>query len=487
MFNSPTLVLLLYKPRMNRIITLIFYVLPFLACSNHQPEGADRTDTTAAASPVTVVATDTFSRSIILPHITCLADASQSYALYIPSVFKKTLLPILCCFDPHGDGALPLQQYKTLADTFGFILIGSNNSKNGNDWNTTQTILTTLFADVQSRVVFDHNRLYTCGFSGGAKVAGYAALHQGGIKGIIVAGAGLPEEEPLRSFPFSITALAGRGDMNMTDLVALNTALDQTATVHRLILFDGKHAWPPIADMRTAFTAVQLDAMRDHTSGKNDPVIDHYIMEAKIRIAKEEADQRWPDASGTCSLAINLLMNLTPLDWFVQEQKTIQSKPAYAQQQQQTQQLLAQEEQIKQALQQQFGGGDMAYWQNTIASLQQKAKGNAPEAAMYQRLLAYLSLAFYSLSNRFITDGHNNGAAEHFVTLYKIADAANAEGWYLSAVLNARNGNVKAVETNLLKAVSLGFNDTTRFRQQPEFMSLSPLLNMDGIQSKMKK
>ena len=405
----------------------------------------------------------------------------------MPRALKTTLLPVVFFFDPHGDGALPLQQYKALADTFGFILIGSNNSKNGNDWNTTQTILNALFADVQSRLVFDHNRIYACGFSGGAKVAGYAALHQAGIKGIIVAGAGLPDEELLRTFPFSITALAGTGDMNMTDLVAMNAALDQTASVHRLVLFDGKHAWPPVTDMRTAFTAVQLDAIRDHTSLKSDPAINNYIIETKNQVVKEEANQRWLQASQSCSLAVNLLMNIAPVDWFIQEQKSIQSNPAYAPQQQQAQQLLAQEEQIKQALQQQFGEGSDAYWQNTIASLQQKAKGNTPEAAMYQRLVAYLSLAFYSLSNRFITDVHNDAAAQHFVALYKMADATNAEAWYLSAVLNARNGNVKATQADLLKAVSLGFNDINRFQQQPDFIPLFPQLNPDKILGKMKK
>src|SRR5689334_1634716 len=72
--------------------------------------------------------------------VTCRTDAAQSYALYIPIRGNKVALPIIYCFDPHGDGALPLKKYKALAEAYGFMLAGSNNSKNGNDWPTTEHI-----------------------------------------------------------------------------------------------------------------------------------------------------------------------------------------------------------------------------------------------------------------------------------------------------------------------------------------------------------
>jgi hypothetical protein len=102
---------------------------------------------------------------------------------------------------------------------------------------------------------------------------------------------------------------------------------------------------------------------------------------------------------------------------------------------------------------------------------------------MYNRLLAYLSLAFYSISDQLIHSGQNDGA-EYFVTLYKMADPANSEAWYFSAIINARKNDSKAAEDDLLKAIANGFNDKERIVQQPEFQSIH--LNFSEMENKIK-
>ncbi|HXB07336.1 MAG TPA: hypothetical protein VNW04_09475, partial [Puia sp.] len=92
---------------------------------------------------------------------------SAGYALYIPARGNPKAMPVVFFFDPHGDGTLPLNKYKTLAEAYGFILVGSNLSKNGNDWPTTENIWNKLYGDVRQRLKIDDRRLYTCGFSGG--------------------------------------------------------------------------------------------------------------------------------------------------------------------------------------------------------------------------------------------------------------------------------------------------------------------------------
>src|ERR1700735_1842902 len=80
----------------------------------------------------------------VIDSVICKADPTQSYALYVPAKGQKEALPIIYFFDPHADGALPVKKYKALADAYGFILAGSNNSKNGNDWSVTVNILRQL-------------------------------------------------------------------------------------------------------------------------------------------------------------------------------------------------------------------------------------------------------------------------------------------------------------------------------------------------------
>ena len=198
----------------------------------------------------------------VIDPVICKADPTQSYALYIPTKGNANALPIIYFFDPHGSGALPLSKYRSLAETYGFILAGSNNSKNGNDWSLTERIWQQLSADTKARLKIDGNRIYTCGFSGGAKVAGYVAIQHPEIKGVIAGGAGLPDGVQADNFNFGFTAIAGEGDMNLTELVAISRELDKTGTRHHILFFDGKHEWAPVSTMETAFAGLQLDAMQ---------------------------------------------------------------------------------------------------------------------------------------------------------------------------------------------------------------------------------
>jgi hypothetical protein len=324
-----------------------------------------------------------------------------------------------------------------------------------------------------------------CGFSGGAKVAGYAALHHSEVKEVIAGGAGLPDETPAGNFNFSFTGIAGKGDMNMTELVALNNELDKTQTRHRIIFFDGKHEWSPESIMNIAFVGLELDAMRDKIIPKNDSLINVYSEASKKRLNTDVKANDLIKTDEECRLSINMLSDLSnEINWFKEKDASLLKNSSYKQQLQEQQSLFNTEQNIKATYQQQFQQGDINYWTKTINELQTKAKANTPEGEMYQRLIAYLSLAFYSISNNLINNNQNE-AAQYFVTLYKMDDATNSEAWYFSAVLNARNNNAKAAESDLLKAAVNGFNDINRMMQQPEFQKLSPQINFAAIESKM--
>jgi len=143
------------------------------------------------------------------------------------------------------------------------------------------------------------------------------------------------------------------------------------------------------------------------------------------------------------------------------------------------------EQNIKAVYMEKFQQADMNYWATTIKEVQTKAKAKTATGAMYKRLQAYLSLAFYSISNQLIATNRNSNA-QYFVGLYKMADATNSEAWYFSAILNARNNNGKATEADLLKALENGFTDKNRLIQQPEFKNLGTQINLSEIESKMK-
>ena len=430
-----------------------------------------------------VYAGDPVQAGKVIEAVTCKADPAQSYALYIPSKGNANALPIIYFFDPHGSGVLPLNKYRSLAETYGFILAGSNNSKNGNDWSTTERIWRQLFADTKTRLKIDGSRIYTCGFSGGAKVAGYVAIQHLEIKGVIAGGAGLPDGVQADNFNFSFTAIAGEGDMNLTELLAISRDLDKTKTRHHILFFDGKHEWAPVSTMETAFAGLQLDAMQKSLIPKDNTVIEHFAGKGKNRVGAYSQSNQLIKAEQECQVFISYLDGLTPaVDWFRTNASSLERNPSFLQQREVQENLLVYEQNTKLEYMQHFQQGDAHYWGPVISDLQAKSKSATASALMDQRLLAYLSLAFYSLSNRMI-NGNNNIEARRFVELYKMADPTNSEAWYFSALLSARAGQVRAAENDLLRAAECGFTDMNRLRQQSEFQSL----DLSGVGRKMHR
>ncbi len=470
------------KPLQISLLSISFFILA--ACGNKPFSGTETLyQADAPATGTTAIAQDSFTVKQIIEQVPCKTDASQSYALYIPSNKPNGAVYF---FDPHAAGALPLEKYKALADAYNFMLIGSNNSKNGNDFQTSENIWRNLFNDTKNRISFNTTRIYVCGFSGGAKVASYLALHHPEIKSVIAGSAGLPDGIPAATFNFSFTGIAGKGDMNMTDIVALNNDLDKTQTKHHIIFFNGKHEWSPQNTMNIAFAGLELDAMLNKLIPVNNTLINTFINKSKKRIDSCVKKNDWIQASNECMLSVNMLNGLTDVNFFTEKNNTIVNNTAYKNQLLQQEQLFTLEQNRKTEYNAQFQKGDMNYWNNTINDLNIKAKAPTAEGAMYQRLLAYLSLAFYSISNQFIVQNKNEQAA-YFVNLYKLADPGNSEAWYFAAILDARKSDANAVNGDLLKAVRNGFNDKQRMLQQYEFQSLQPAINYAEIEAEMDK
>jgi len=418
--------------------------------------------------------------------VRCKTDPSQSYALYMPAKGSKQAMPVIYFFDPHGAGSLPVKKYRALADAYGFILVGSNNSKNGNDWTTTENIWQHLSDDTRGRLKLDPRRIYTVGFSGGAKVASYIAIQHPGIAGVIAGGAGLPDGVQAGDFPFSFTAIAGQGDMNLTELVAVTGDLDKTRTRHRILFFDGKHEWATVNSMGLAFAGLQFDAMKAGIIPKDNFFVNTYIAGSKKRLKAYDMTSQLIKATQECTLSIAFLDGISPrAAWFKQQATALAANPQYQAQREGQQNLMATEQNTKAEYMQHFQQGDDQYWTSTIRDLQAKASGHAAPDQMYQRLLAYLSLAFYSISNQLIT-GNDNANARHFVDLYKLADPTNSEAWYFSAVLYARDGRSGEVESDLLKAAGYGFRDKGRMLQQAEFQRLNPKPDFERIEKSMR-
>src|SRR5271169_320752 len=71
-------------------------------------------------------------RGQIVDGVKCAADASETYAIYLPSHYSADRQwNLILAFDPRGRGRAPLEQFKDAAEKYGYIVAGSNNARNG--------------------------------------------------------------------------------------------------------------------------------------------------------------------------------------------------------------------------------------------------------------------------------------------------------------------------------------------------------------------
>jgi predicted secreted protein/dienelactone hydrolase len=186
--------------------------------------------------------------------VVTIGDAGQSYVLYLPSGYDESRnWPILYCFDPGGRGAVPVALFREAAEASGWIVAGSNNSRNG-PWAVVFAAARAMWRDTHARLRIDDRRVYAAGFSGGARAAsGLGRILAIQPAGVIACGGGLPdwlEPEDVAATPWFGTV--GVRDFNFQEMQELERRLRRQGTPCQLRLFQGEHRWPPAALARTA-------------------------------------------------------------------------------------------------------------------------------------------------------------------------------------------------------------------------------------------
>ncbi len=238
----------------------------------------------------------------MIERVVCLKDAGQSYALYLPPNYTTDRRwPVIYAFDPAARGMRPVERFKDAAEKYGYIIVGSNNSRNIPDRPLSE-IINALFDDTQTRFSIDQNRVYTAGMSGGARVAGLVAqsLAQshaqptgGGAAGVILCGAGFSEaKHPEKPLPFPVFGVAGMEDFNWIELRQLHKALDAIGSANRFVTFDGDHTWAPPDFCLTAVEWMELQAMKSGRRERDDKLISRLFDKMAAEARADESAKR---------------------------------------------------------------------------------------------------------------------------------------------------------------------------------------------------
>jgi hypothetical protein len=417
-----------------RFLFVFSLLLPVLFNSCSSPDsGRKKTPENISPAEPLAVRTD-FSKLAgkITDGIACDAQPQLSYCLYLPSVYSASkTLPVIFIFDAHGDGKLPVEKYHHLAEESGFILVASNNSRNGIQYDSLLGIAKTMMFDVAGKISIDIKRKYVMGFSGGARVAGVVAASEQNITGVIGCGAAYMDENA-KSHPGRLFfGFAGKDDFNLLEMFRTHAYFENAGIKNYLEVFEGKHEWPDSATMRSAFSLLTVTNLKE-----------------KQKLEKKISKNAVTPEMGK----------------IFQSESELQNKYLDA-----------------------FSSQNILWWNNEILNLQKCGNSGADKEKVHQcrRLLAYIGVAVYSFSNNAIKN-HNDADAEKLLQIYRMVDSQNSEQRFLEAVLRARQGDRFRALALLNEAVGLGFNDAARIESDPDFQNLKSMPDYSSMVSRIK-
>lgn len=233
-----------------------------------------------------VVHAQELSTGTILDDVKCVADPSESYALYLPSTYSsERSWSVLMAFHPSAKGRALVELYRTAAEQYGYIVAGSNTSRNG-PWAVSLKAVQAMSADLGRRFAVDSRRVYLTGMSGGARVALQVALDSNAVAGVIASSAGFPDSQPRRTVPFPLFATAGTEDFNYLEMRRLDRRL---TSPHRLAIFSGGHTLPPETVAVEAVEWFELQAMAGGLRARDEGLIERLLEKRRRSIDNDES------------------------------------------------------------------------------------------------------------------------------------------------------------------------------------------------------
>jgi poly(3-hydroxybutyrate) depolymerase len=423
----------------------------------------------------------------IIERVVCLKDAGQSYALYLPPNYTTDRRwPVIYAFDPAARGMRPVERFKDAAEKYGYIIVGSNNSRNFPDRPLAE-IINAMFDDTQTRFSIDQNRVYTAGMSGGARVAGMVAqsLAQslgGGAAGVILCGAGFSEAKPPeKPLPFPVFGVAGVEDFNWIELRQLHKALDSIGSANRFVTFDGDHTWAPSDSFLTAVEWMELQAMKSARRERDEKLIAESFDKMAGQARADESAKRVYEAFLKYDAIAKDFSGLRDVAEFTQKADELRSskevkdrlkqeKAAEQAQRQRSQEFFAAREQLNTA---ENPAVAMMGIKSMISDLRKKAasRDESVERLAARRALGGFYVSMNEEANRLRAAKKYKEAAASLALAAEIRPD-NPQIFYSLARVCVLGGDKKQALEALKKAVELGFTNADEIAGNADFASI---------------
>lgn len=199
-------------------------------------------------------------KGVVIDQVEMITDSTATYALYLPTEFEMNKKwPLIFVFDPEGNGKRAVDVFKDAAEKYGFMVVASNVIRN-DILEKNLARFDKLSLEIGKTYPVQTTRIFTAGFSGGARLATTIAVITKKIEAVIACGASFSTDVvyyPKRA-DFYFIGLAGNDDFNYSEMESAQKYLDVRRIPNELLTFKGAHEWPDAKQISEAFKWIQL-------------------------------------------------------------------------------------------------------------------------------------------------------------------------------------------------------------------------------------
>lgn len=428
---------------------------------------------------------DEIQKGIVISTVPTKADSTQTYALFLPAAYSSgSKRPVPLCFDPGARGYLPIECFREAADKYGYIVAGSNNSRNG-PMAPSQTAAQAVLYDIAERFSVDEKRVYMTGFSGGARVACWLAHRmKGRVAGVIGCAAGFSEDlDPSAGTPFAFCGTVGFDDYNFLEMRITGRKLAKLGLPHEILYFEGGHSWPPPLVALQAIEWLEIQAMKAGRRPQDPTLARTFAQKMSEKAAKEEAEGALPDAFRTCENLVDAVHGLADVSSARDKAASLREQKAYRRQAKRERELENQELSKMSEIRALIGGLQdqeqrVAVFQNLrelMTTLERRAKDarDWESGRQARRLLNYVSITAFYAAEPLI------GAKQYsLAVLYgQIQAEIHPESASIQIRLATALGHAhdkRRTLAALKRAAENGYSNLARLEEDPAFDFLRP-------------
>lgn len=408
----------------------------------------------------------------VLYNQTGILDSTINYCCYLPKAYNGIdKLPVIFFFDPHANGKIPVNKYATLSNKYGYIFIAGNNIKNGQPASFTHSVFKKLMLETKHRFVVDEKRLFTAGFSGGAKLATIFAQQMPKIIGVIACGGNLPLANNFKP-NYYYAGIVGNKDFNYLEAHQTFSAFDQQGFDYTSVIFDGGHQWPPSQSFEMGLIGLNIYSIKLKRLQKNDKWLDDIWQRMNDSISLFNKNSNPIKENFYLSQTIRWFYGLKNIKELKKQSYNVENSELFYNYAKKRQLLIRKEVQLRSEFIRAIEFRNLNWWHTEINSFNESIKQSNKEVILVtKRLLNYLSMVSFMLTKTDLDDGNLDNVAKK-LKIYELVDADNPDVYLMYARYYMLLNDVKAMKQSFKKAQNHGFKNYGTYKNDASWKTL---------------